>query len=196
MAENDADVARRAERFAEQVGAELTDLPPVQRARVLDDLAAHLRETNEEGVPLLDQQGSPQDYAAELRSALTGTVTPPSHARSWSWRIAAVAGLLVAVIAAVILLVPRLSGGQGSDTSPVQTQTAQASPAVAVPNLIGLTQAQATSDLIAAGLSLGRVTQVPSTSMAKGVVAAMSPAAGSGVPSGSAVDITVSSGTA
>lgn len=58
-------------RFAELVGEQLADMPARHRARVLDDLATHLQETNEDGVSLLDQQGSPEEYAAELRNALS-----------------------------------------------------------------------------------------------------------------------------
>jgi hypothetical protein len=196
MAENDVDVAVRAERFAQRVGEELADLPARQRARLLDDLPTHLQETNEHGVPLLDQQGSPEEYAAELRTALTGATPVPGPSRSRWWVIAVVAGVVVALIAAAIVVLPRLSLGHGSAAPPNQIQTAAPSPTVAVPNLIGLTQAEAIVAIENAKLSLGAVAQVTSTSMPKGVVAAMSPVPGSVVPSGSAVEITVSIGLA
>jgi len=195
MAQDDADVAIRAERFAQRVGAELADLPSAQRAQVLDDLAVHLSETNEDGISLLDQQGSPEEYAAELRMALVGTGPGPSLSRSRWWGIAVVAGVVVALIAAALVVLPRLSVGDDStSTAPIQSQPAEPSPAFTVPNLLGLTQTEATVAIEASKLSLGRVTQMPSVSVPKGIVAATSPAAGSQVPSGSAVDITVSSG--
>jgi hypothetical protein len=207
MADNDADVAVRAERFAERVGEELADVPALQRARVLNDLATHLQEKNEDGVSLLDQQGSPEEYAAELRSALD--CGPPVRGRSRSryWGIALAAGVAVALLAAAIVVLPRLSLGDGSTTAPTQTptqdqtastptQTQTASPSIAVPNLIGLTQAEARRALAEVKLSLGAVTHVTFASVPRGLVAAMSPAPGSEVPSGSAVDLTVSSGPA
>lgn len=194
MAENDVDVAVRAERFAQRVGEELADLPARQRARLLDDLPTHLQETNDDGIPLLDQQGSPEEYAAELRAALTGATPVAGPSRSRWWVVAVVAGVAVALIAAAIVVLPRLSLGHGSVTPPNQTQTAAPSATVAVPNLIGLTQAEAIVAIENAKLSLGAVTQMTSTSVPKGVVAAMSPVSSSVVPSGSAVDITVSIG--
>ena len=196
MAENDVDVAVRAERFAQRVGEELADLPARQRARLLDDLPTHLQETNEDGIPLLDQQGSPEEYAAELRTALSGATPVPGPSRSRWWVVAVVAGVAVALIAAAIVVLPRLSLGHGSATPPNQTQTAAPSATVAVPNLIGLTQAEAIVAIENAKLSLGAVTQMTSTSVPKGVVAAMSPVPDSVAPSGSAVDITVSIGPA
>ena len=196
MAENDVDVAVRAERFAQRVGEELADLPARQRARLLDDLPTHLQETNDDGIPLLDQQGSPEEYAAELRAALTGASSVPGASRSRWWVVAVVAGVAVALIAAAIIVLPRLSLGHGSATPPNQTQTAAPSATVAVPNLIGLTQSEAIVALHNAKLSLGAVTQMTSTPVPKGVVAAMSPVPDSVVPSGSAVDITVSIGPA
>jgi len=196
MAENDVDVAVRAERFAQRVGEELADLPARQRARLLDDLPTHLQETNDDGIPLLDQQGSPEEYAAELRAALTGASSVPGASRSRWWVVAVVAGVAVALIAAAIIVLPRLSLGHGSATPPNQTQTAAPSATVAVPNLIGLTQSEAIVALHNAKLSLGAVTQMTSTPVPKGVVAAMSPVPDSVAPSGSAVDITVSIGPA
>lgn len=193
MTEMDADLAIRAERFVERVGAELGDLTSAQRARVLDGLASHLSETNEDGIPLVDQQGSPEEYAAELRMALTGSGSVTGAHRSRRWRIAVAVGAVVAVIAAAVVVLPRLSGRNDSASTPIQSQSGEPSPAIAIPNLVGLTQAEATAAIEAAKLSLGRVTQVPTASVPKGIVTATSPAAGSQVPSGSVVDITVSS---
>ena len=135
-------------------------------------------------------------FAAELRTALTGATPVPGPSRSPWWVVAVVVGVAVALIAAAIVVLPRLSLGHGSATPPNQTQTAAPSPTIAVPNLIGLTQAEAIVAIENAKLSLGAVSQVMSPSVPKGVVAAMSPVPGSAVPSGSAVDITVSIGPA
>lgn len=196
MVENNADVAIRAERFAELVGEHLADMPARQRARVLDDLATHLQETNEDGVSLLDQQGSPEEYAAELRNALSHEAPELGARRSRWWAIAVVAGVAAALIVAAVVVLPRLYPGGGSTTPPNQTETAAPSPTVAVPSLIGLTQAEATLAIEDANLLLGSVKQVTSSSVPKGVVAAVSPVPGSDVPTGSVVDMTISIGPA
>ena len=196
MVENNADVAIRAERFAELVGEQLADMPARQRARVLDDLATHLQETNEDGVSLLDQQGSPEEYAAELRNALSHEAPELGARRSRWWAIAVAAGVAAALIVAAVVVLPRLYPGGGSTTPPNQTETAAPSPTVAVPSLIGLTQAEATLAIEDAKLLLGSVKEVTSSSVPKGVVAAVSPVPGSDVPTGSVVDMTVSIGPA
>ena len=64
----------------------------------------------------------------------------------------------------------------------------------AVPNVVGETQAVATTALTSAGLVVGAVTQNTSATVPAGEVIAESPAAGSFVAPGSAVSITVSTG--
>jgi beta-lactam-binding protein with PASTA domain len=66
--------------------------------------------------------------------------------------------------------------------------------AVVVPNVVGQTQANATSTLVAAALSLGSVTQQTSASVPAGSVISQVPAAGASVSPGSGVNLTVSSG--
>src|SRR5205807_1614093 len=60
-------------------------------------------------------------------------------------------------------------------------------PPVAVPNVVGQTQAAATSALTSAGLTAGTVTMQSSTTVASGSVISESPAAGTSVAKGSAV---------
>jgi len=67
---------------------------------------------------------------------------------------------------------------------------------VAVPNVVGQTQAAATTAITAAGLAVGSVTQQPSGSVASGTVISQNPAAGTNVAGGSQVNIVVSSGSA
>src|SRR5437016_5438406 len=67
-------------------------------------------------------------------------------------------------------------------------------PTVAVPNVVGQTQAAATSAITSAGLTRGTVTQQSSTTVASGSVISQSPAAGTSVAKGSAVNLVVSSG--
>lgn len=67
-------------------------------------------------------------------------------------------------------------------------------PPVSVPNLVGLTQAAATTSITSAGLTLGTVTMQSSSTVASGVVISQNPPSGTSVASGSAVNIVVSSG--
>ena len=67
---------------------------------------------------------------------------------------------------------------------------------VAVPNVVGQTQAAATTSITGAGLVLGTVTQQSSSTVATGKVISESPAAGTQVNTGSAVNLVVSSGPA
>ena len=63
-----------------------------------------------------------------------------------------------------------------------------------VPDVTGLTAAAAEAALVAAGLVLGTSTSEMTDDTAAGLVSASSPAAGTGVAAGSAVDLTVSLG--
>jgi len=57
-------------RYAAAVRAALADLPAQERADLLEDLEDHLTEVaSESDVPLTQRLGSPEQYAAELRSA-------------------------------------------------------------------------------------------------------------------------------
>ncbi len=67
-------------------------------------------------------------------------------------------------------------------------------PTVLVPNVVGQTQAAATSAITSAGLTVGAVTQQSSSTVASGNVISESPAAGTSVTSASAVNLVVSSG--
>jgi hypothetical protein len=67
---------------------------------------------------------------------------------------------------------------------------------VTVPNVVGLTQAAATSAITAAGLTLGTVTTVSSATVAAGSVISQNPPAGNSAASGSAVNLVVSTGPA
>src|SRR5437660_1689051 len=69
-------------------------------------------------------------------------------------------------------------------------------PPVPVPNVVGQTQAAATSAITGAGLTVGTVTMQSSTTVPSGNVISESPAAGTRVAKGSAVNLVVSSGPA
>jgi beta-lactam-binding protein with PASTA domain len=67
-------------------------------------------------------------------------------------------------------------------------------PTVAVPAVVGLTQAAAASSLSGNGLTVGTVTSASSTTVPAGTVISQNPIAGTQVASGSAVALVVSSG--
>ncbi len=88
--------------------------------------------------------------------------------------------------ALMLVCVGVLANCGGSD-SPAPAQ-------VAVPNVVGLAQAAATSAITGAGLVLGTVTTASSSTVASGDVIGETPVAATHVASGSAVNLTVSSG--
>ena len=67
---------------------------------------------------------------------------------------------------------------------------------ITVPNVVGLTQAAATSAITVAGLTLGTVTTASSATVAAGSVISQSPPAGNSAASGSPVSLVVSTGAA
>jgi hypothetical protein len=69
-------------------------------------------------------------------------------------------------------------------------------PGVAVPNVVGLTQAAATTAITSAGLMMGTVSTASSPIVSSGSVTASNPAAGTQVTAGSTVRLLVSTGVA
>ncbi|MBN1508752.1 MAG: PASTA domain-containing protein [Sedimentisphaerales bacterium] len=65
------------------------------------------------------------------------------------------------------------------------------SPKIAVPNVVGMTQAAAQSTITSAGLVVGTVSSAPSDTATPGEVLSQNPTAGTFVPQGSAVDLVV-----
>lgn len=197
--QNNADVTARAEEYAARVAAALSDLPAEQAAVLTDGLPEHLLEPGDDGVPLLDQQGSPEQYAAELRATLTDNAAAPttvsgSESRGPTSRLIlaalALALAVVLVAVAVVLIAPRL---RGTETSPAPTPTPAVSPStVAVPDLVGMSRGEAENAIAMAGFRLGTVTTTPAAaSVPAGYVVAMSPAAGANAATGSPIDLTV-----
>jgi hypothetical protein len=91
----------------------------------------------------------------------------------------------ILVIAATVLA----ACGGGSSGSGGATQ-------VSVPNVVGETQAAATTAITGAGLTVGAVTQASSATVASGNVVSETPAAGTSAASGSSVALVVSTGPA
>ena len=111
---------------------------------------------------------------------VVGTVTQQSHASVPAGNVISqnpVGGTVVAGGSAVDLVV---STGPPSN--------------VTVPNVVGQTQAAATTAINNAGLVVGAITQQTSLTVPAGSVISQNPAAGASVPSGSAVALVVSLG--
>ncbi len=128
--------------------------------------------------------GDPQAAATTAITGaglVVGTVTTASSSTVASGNVISespIAGTSVNVGSAINLVV---------STGPAQ---------VTVPNVVGDTQAAATSAIIAAGLAVGTVTTASSATVASGNVISESPSAGTGVNTGSAVNLVVSTGPA
>ncbi|MGD0345917.1 MAG: PASTA domain-containing protein [Terracidiphilus sp.] len=89
-----------------------------------------------------------------------------------------------------------VTGTSGSLTpSTTVTLTVIGAGQVAVPNVVGDTQAAATTAITGAGLAVGTVTTVSSSTVPSGDVISQSPGAGTGANPGSAVNIVVASGS-
>ncbi len=89
----------------------------------------------------------------------------------------------------VALLASAVTACGGSDSGGGTSQ-------ISVPNVVGDTQAAATTAITGAGLTVGGVTNASSASVASGDVISENPAAGASVASGSAVALVISSGPA
>ena len=111
---------------------------------------------------------------------ITVSVTATSAARSTYYTDSIAAGALVTTL-----------GSNPASASGTLTVLA----AVAVPNLVGLSQTAAATALQAAGLALGTVTKAPGpAAIPYNAVFTQAPAAGATVPGGSTVLITISTG--
>jgi 6-phosphogluconolactonase (cycloisomerase 2 family) len=102
--------------------------------------------------------------------------------KTWNW---------IAVILSAALSLSGCGGGGGysggGGGNPMM---------VNVPNVVGMTQAAASTAITAAGLTVGTVTMASSASVASGSVISETPAAATSVATGSAVSLTVSTGPA
>jgi len=87
-----------------------------------------------------------------------------------------------------------LSGTQVDSGTAVNLVISLGPEPVSVPNVVGLTQAAAESEIVAAGLTVGTVTRTESTTVPADQVISQSPLAFALVATGSPVDLVVSSG--
>jgi len=99
--------------------------------------------------------------------------------------------IAIVSVAAVLLIggaIALFVAFNGNDTAPPVTQQAT------VPNVVGATEANARSQIEAAGLTVGAVSQQPSTAQQKGLVLSTNPAGGVKVDEGARVDLAVGTG--
>ena len=101
------------------------------------------------------------------------------------------AGIGISTLAAALLALTGCGGGGGGGTT-----TTPPPGNVSVPNVVGDTQASASTAITGAGLAVGSVSMTSSPTAASGAVISESPAAGTSVAPGSAVSLTVSTGPA
>jgi len=90
---------------------------------------------------------------------------------------------------------PAFAGGS-SDAFIARLAIGEVAQQIAVPNVVGDTQAAATTAITGAGLVVGTVTSASSSTVASGNVISESPSAGTSVSSGSSVNLVVSTGAA
>ncbi len=83
---------------------------------------------------------------------------------------------------------------EGPSSTTTSSPTNQRAQSVVVPNVVGLSQAQASAALLDAGLRAGNISTVPSAVVGAGKVVSEAPVAGSSVDRGSSVGLTVSAG--
>ncbi len=87
-----------------------------------------------------------------------------------------------------------IAGTSVTSGSAVNLVVSTGPPPVLVPNVVGATQAAATTAITGVGLTVGTVTTASSTTVPSGDVISEAPVAGTSVASGSAVTLVVSSG--
>ena len=105
--------------------------------------------------------------------------------------IALVAAAIVLFAFGIFFLRPSPSR---TSSPPASTTTTSPTGSVGVPNIVGLTESRAALTLGTAGLAVGTVTTVSSSTFAAGTVIGSNPPAGTSLIQGAAVDLTVSSG--
>lgn len=134
--------------------------------------------------------------SASIRAQRSGTRTAPGNGRVYHIYFTS-----STCIGKVTVDVPPVAGGTSVDNGPLYnsvTGGACAVPAVpavvAAPNIVGDTQAGATTRLADVGLQVGTVSQLNHPTVPVGIVMSQSPGAGTNVAAGSAVAMTISSG--
>ena len=175
----DVALGRLPESRRRQLMAEIDEHLKEARAELSDQSEAAIRE-------LLDRVGQPDDIAAE---AMDGQASQKRKRLSRS--------LVVVLIGLAVLLGGCLSFGFvvviAHRSTSIRKVYVEPTKVITTPNIVGLTEAQAASALLSLGLIM--TTQVlPGTSATAGQVVSQEPAAGSRIPLGSRITVSVSNG--
>lgn len=178
--------------YLRTVDLALGKLSPSRRAELVGEITLHLADlrseypvhNRSEMQNLLDRVGRPADIAAAALEDDDGVSVPFFRRRTTT----------IVVVLAVVLLAS-LGTALALINSPGNSRPCGHAPAVVtVPNLVGMSEAQAEASLQAVGLTGGNVQTAPSPTVGPGVVLAQAPQAGSRMPTGSAISLTVSAG--
>jgi PASTA domain/HAAS len=179
--------------YLERLHAALGDVERSDREQIMAQVSEHLSEAraalpsqSEAGIhEVLERLGSPDDIAAAADlDRQTDRRSTLSSRPVW-----AVVGVLVVVLA---LGGAALAGAFGG--GPSGPRNASSPPRMTVPNVVGLTTAQATARLEASGLK-NRAAFQASGSVPNGVVFEQSPRAGARISRSEAVTLAVSTGS-
>ncbi len=175
----DVALGRLPESRRRQLVAEIDEHLKEARAELSDQSEAAIRE-------LLDRVGQPDDIAAE---AMDGQASQKRKRLSRS--------MVVVLIGLAVLLGGCLSFGFvvgiAHRSTSIRKVYVEPTKVITTPNIVGLTEAQAASALLSLGLIMA--TQVlPGASVTAGQVVSQEPAAGSRIPLGSRIMVSVSNG--
>jgi uncharacterized repeat protein (TIGR01451 family) len=184
---------------------------PVSDLEVVDNSAVEVSAITGQTKPYVVPAALPNATVGTAYSATISAVGGAPANRQWSVSSGALpAGLLLAASTGTISGTPSSSTGSPFSFGITATDTASGyasqpqpfaivctDPApVAVPNVVGQTQAAAATAITGAGLVVGTVTTASSSTVASGSVISESPVAGTLVTLGSAVNLVVSTGQA
>ena len=178
------DIDGIVDEYLHRLDMALNPLPAPRRQQLITEITEHLEEARSE-LPiqteaaireLLDRVGQPEEIAAEALAD-----QPERDRRPRRGLVLALVGLAVLLAVGLTLGLVLSSGGP----SP-------AAASFAVPNVVGKSTAEATSQLKSLGVGV-RVAQVASGSIAPGVIVSQSPPAGVTIARGSVVALAVAS---
>jgi hypothetical protein len=179
--------------YLRQVDLALQKLHPSRRVELVEEIRLHLAElrseypvhNRSEMQNLLDRVGRPADIAAAALEDDDGASVPVARRRTRTIALVAFSVVILASLGTALALI----------NSPGNNRPRGHAPAVTtVPNLLGMSEAQAEGSLQAVGLTGGEVQTAPSPTVGPGLVLSQAPQAGSRMPTGSEILLTVSAG--
>jgi hypothetical protein len=167
-----------------------------RRTQLVQEIRQHIAELRTEQLVqsstemknLLDRVGEPGDIAAAALVDEQGG-SESKKSRSAGKMVLAAVGTAVVVVLGVVLVLTlsNVSHSPASRNASIHTTTI-------VPNVVGMTQAEAEVTVQAAGLNVAGMKDVRSQSGVPGTVVAQSPPSGTQVKTRAAVTLSVSSG--